>query len=96
MRSIALIALAGALALSACGKQEEEIAPTNELVEPPVENVIIEEPDAAPPAAVENVTPPAAPPPTVSELQQIQDDAAAAGMTARLPAPADEPGNGGE
>ncbi len=88
MRKIALIALCGALALSACGKKTEEEAPaTNNLVEPPVENVIIDEPDA-PPAPAENVTNETkpAPPPEVSEEQQMLDDAAAAGMTSRLPA----------
>ena len=87
MRKFALIALAGALALSACGKKEEEAPATNNLVEPPVENVIINEPDAAPLPEPQNnaVATPAAPPPTVSEQQQIQDDAEATGMTSRLP-----------
>lgn len=88
MRKFALFALAGALALSACGKkEEEEPRVANELVEPPVENVIIEEPDAPlpPPVETENVvTPPPAPPPTIDEQQQIDDDAAATGMTARI------------
>ncbi|HUD92061.1 hypothetical protein [Sphingobium sp.] len=87
MRKFALIALAGALALSACGKKEDEApAATNNLVEPPVENVIVEEPEAPLPEPQNNaVATPAAPPPTVSEQQQIQDDAEATGMTSRLP-----------
>lgn len=84
MRKFALVALAGALVLSACGKKKEE-APTNNLVEPPVENVIIEEPEAPLPPPADNVTAPQpAPAPTISEQQQIQDDAEATGMTARL------------
>lgn len=85
-RNLTLFALAGALALSACGKKEEDAPMTNNLVEPPVENVIIEEPDAALPMPGNNVAAtPAAPPPSVSEQQQILDDAEATGMTARLP-----------
>ena len=77
MRKIAFAALIGALALSACGKQEEEA---------PVENVIIEEPDTALPMPSNNaVAPTPAAPPSVSEQQQILDDADATGMTARLP-----------
>ncbi|MCI4591156.1 hypothetical protein MOK15_13775 [Sphingobium sp. BYY-5] len=106
MRKFALIALAGALALSACGKKhEEEASPaaTNNLVEPPVENVTVDEPDAPQPEPQNNaVATPAAPPPSVSERQQIQDDAEATGMTARLPEggeqsqPADESSGTGE
>lgn len=87
MRRFALVALAGALALSACGKKEEEEQPrvANELIEPPVENVIIEEPDAPLPPVENAVTPPPpAPPPAIDEQQQIEDDAAATGMTARI------------
>lgn len=86
MRKIALFALVGALALSACGKKEEEAPAPNALTEPPVENVIVDEPDASLPAPQnDSVATPAAPPPSVSEQQQIQDDAEATGMTARLP-----------
>ncbi|MDO7834498.1 hypothetical protein Q4610_05510 [Sphingobium sp. HBC34] len=87
MRKIALVALAGALALAACGKKEEDApAATNNLVEPPVENVIVDEPDAPLPEVQNNaVATPPAPPPSISEQQQIQDDAEATGMTARLP-----------
>lgn len=99
MRTFALLALAGALALSACGKKEEDAPMVNNLVEPPVENVIIEEPDAALPAPENNAAAAPAAPPSISEQQQIQDDAEATGMTARLPAgddedqPADEASN---
>lgn len=104
MRKIAFIALAGALCLAACGKKEEDApAATNNLVEPPVENVIIEEPEAPLPELQNNATAtPPAPPPSVSEQQQIQDDAEATGMTARLPEggessqPADEASKTGE
>lgn len=86
MRKIALIALSGALILSACGKKEEDAPVTNTLVEPPVENVIVDEPDAPMPLPDNNAAAtPAAPPPSVSEQQQIQDDAEASGMTSRLP-----------
>jgi len=86
MRNIAFAALIGALALSACGKKEEEAPVVNNLVEPPVENVIIEEPDTALPMPSNNaVAPTPAAPPSVSEQQQILDDADAIGMTARLP-----------
>jgi type IV secretory pathway VirB10-like protein len=86
MRKIALFALVGALALSACGKKEEDTPVTNNLVEPPVENVIVEEPEAPLPEPQNNaVATPVAPPPSVSEQQQIQDDAEATGMTSRLP-----------
>ncbi|MES2175207.1 MAG: hypothetical protein V4523_14840 [Pseudomonadota bacterium] len=104
MRKLALAALAGALLLSACGKKEEDdTSVTNNLVEPPVENVIVEEPEAPLPEPQNNaVATPAAPPPSVSELQQIQDDAEATGMTSRLPEggeqsqPADEASKTGE
>ena len=84
MRKIALAALVGALALSACGKKEEEAPATNNLVEPPVENVIVEEPEAPLPPANNASAPEPAAPPSISEQQQIQDDAEATGMTARL------------
>lgn len=87
MRKTLILTFAAALALAACGKKDEEAAPVNNLVEPPVENVIVEEPDAVPPPAANNAAEPApAPAPDISEDQQIQDDAAATGMTARLPA----------
>ncbi len=95
MRKFAFLALAGALALSACGRQEEEAPATNNLVEPPVENIIVEEPEAPEPEPA-NVTAPApvAPPPSVSEEQQILDDAAATGMTSRIRD--EEPQSGGQ
>jgi hypothetical protein len=99
MRKTSLLILTGALALAACGKKPEEASPTNNLVEPPVENVVVEEPDAPTPAPENNVAEakPAAPP-SVSEQQQMQDDAAATGMTSRLDSGesgqgADETGN---
>lgn len=85
MRQLALIAFAGALALSACGKTEEEAPATNNMVEPPVENVVVDEPDAPMPEPQNNaVATPPAPAPKISEEQQIQDDAEATGMTSRL------------
>ncbi len=83
MRKIAFLALAGALALSACGKKapEEEAPMTNNLVEPPVEN-IVEEPEAPPPS--NNATAASAPAPAISDDQQMLDDADASGMTSRL------------
>jgi len=85
MRKIAFAALIGALALSACGKKEEEAPVVNNLVEPPVENVIIDEPDAPLPPSNNVAEPAPVAPPSVSEQQQILDDADATGMTARLP-----------
>ncbi|WP_420142958.1 hypothetical protein [Sphingobium sp.] len=104
MRKFALIALTAALALSACGKKEDEApAATNNLVEPPVENVIIEEPEAPLPEVQNNAAAtPAAPPPSISEHQQMMDDAEATGMTSRLPEggeqsqPADESSTTGQ
>ena len=65
--------------------------------------MIVEEPDAPLPPPENNVAAAApAAPPSISEQQQIQDDAEASGMTARLPAgggesqPADGTNNGGE
>jgi hypothetical protein len=84
MRIIALAALAGALALSACDKKEDEAPVVNNLVEPPVENVIVEEPEAPLPPSENATAPQPAAPPSISEQQQIQDDAEATGMTARL------------
>ena len=85
MRKIALAVLAGALAHSAWGKKEQHTPATNNMVEPPVENVIIEEPEAPlPPANNAAQAPEPAPPPSITEKQQIQDDAEATGMTARL------------
>ncbi|WP_336969937.1 hypothetical protein [Sphingobium aromaticiconvertens] len=87
MRKLMFAALAGALALSACGKKEEqqpEVEATNNLVAPPDDTVIdanMVEPEA--PTNATNVATPA-PPPTISEDQQMLDDAAASGMTARL------------
>lgn len=103
MRKIAILTLAGALALSACGKKEPEAPPANNMVEPPVENVVVDEPDAPLPEPQNNAAAtPAAPAPKVSEEQQILDDAEATGMTARLPEggessqPADESNSKGE
>lgn len=99
-RTLAFAALSGALFLAACGKKEEEAVPaTNNLVEPPVENVIIDEPDAPIPAPSNDAVATPAPPPSISEQQQIQDDAEASGMTSRLrengeeSQATDEPGN---
>lgn len=89
MRKTLTLAFAATLALAACGKREEDnAAAVNNLVEPPVENVIIDEPDALPPPAATNNMAAAVPVPApdISEDQQVQDDAAATGMTARLPA----------
>ena len=103
MRKIATLTLLAAFTLSACGRTEDDAPATNNMVEPPVENVIIEEPEAPLPETQNNaVATPAAPPPSVSEQQQILDDAEATGMTARLPEggessqPADETSTKGE
>ncbi|MDX3900749.1 MAG: hypothetical protein QHC40_09610 [Sphingobium sp.] len=85
MRKFALLALAGALALSACGKKEEapDVEPTNNLVAPPDDSVMNADQAEPEPEVTNNVAQPA-PPPEISEDQQMLDDAAASGMTARL------------
>jgi hypothetical protein len=92
--TLAVIALIGLAVLSACNRKAEGEAPVvNNLVEPPV----MDEPEnVAPPAPapVENKVAPI-PAPDVDADQQMLDDAAAVGMTARIPpaeqvAPVDE------
>lgn len=86
MRKLTFAVLAGALALSACGKKQEEqpeVEATNNLVAPPDDTVI--DANVAEPAPVEvhnNAAPLA--PPEISENEQMLDDAAASGMTTRL------------
>ncbi|MCJ8158920.1 hypothetical protein [Sphingomonas sp. LaA6.9] len=86
---IALLSLAGALALAGCGRSEPEPdegnfdnaaieAPAPDI-EMPAENL------ATPPENVTNAVPPAAPPPEFTEDEQMLDDADATGLTARLP-----------
>lgn len=84
MRNAALLTLAAALALSACGREErEEEAPVvNNSAEVPVET--ISEPEAPAPVNASNVAAPA-PPPEFSDEEQMRDDADATGLTARLP-----------
>jgi len=87
MRKIALLTLAGALSLSACNREPaEEPQAANNMMEVPEESIPANE-DEAPAAVPNNTTPaaPVAPPPQVSEDQQMQDDADATGLTARLP-----------
>lgn len=87
MRKIAIITLAGALALGACGRGESETQPIeNEAIDNEVE--VIEEPapiNVVEPEPEVNNTTPAAPPPEISEEEQMLDDADATGLTARLP-----------
>jgi predicted small lipoprotein YifL len=83
-----LAVLAGLLALAACGKKKPEEAPVeNDVVAAP-ENV----PVAPPPMPEVPVETNAAKapenrvaPPEISDEQQMQDDAAATGMTSKLP-----------
>lgn len=87
MRKLTFAVLAGALALSACGKKHEEqpeVEATNNLVAPPDDTVI--DANVAEPAPIEehNVAAPVAPPPKISEDEQMLDDAAASGLTTRL------------
>jgi len=93
-----LLPLAAVIALGACHDREPEQPDTGEenvATEPPV-------PEAPPPAEPEAVpgnvqaAPKEAPPPEIPDDQQVLDDAAAVGMTARLPrggnaAPEEEP-----
>ena len=89
MRKLMFAVLAGALALSACGKKEKEqpeVEATNNLVSPPDDTVIdanMVEP-AAPVEESNMAAPVPAAAPKISEDQQMLDDAAASGMTARL------------
>lgn len=84
LRFAACLTLAAVLALSACNRHRPEEQPeTNNVVAEP-ENIT----NSAPPAPIENVVEnkaEPAPPPKVTEDQQVQDDADATGLTARLP-----------
>lgn len=86
MRKIALLTLASALALSACNrKPAEEPQPANNVIEVPEETIPANEAETTEvPNNTAAVVKPA-PPPSVSETQQMQDDADATGLTARLP-----------
>lgn len=106
--ALALLPLAATLALAACHDREPEKAETDNevnMTDPSLSNMT-DEPEApasAPqaPAAPANVTeaPKHAPAPEIPEEQQVLDDAAAVGMTARIsrtvdapaPAPEDKP-----
>lgn len=86
MRKLTFAVLAGALALSACGKKHEEQPEgeaTNNLVAPPDDTVIDANETEPAPVEESNVATPA-PPPKISDNEQMLDDAAASGMTARL------------
>jgi len=98
MRIASLLTLAAAtLALAGCDSRAPEDVPVdNESLEAPV-NVPIEAPavNEAVPTTNDTVElPPPAPPPAFSDEQQIQDDADATGLTARLPDGEDTPGAG--
>jgi predicted small lipoprotein YifL len=93
MRKAAILTLATALALAACSSKPPETLPEDNVVEvdnatenanvaiaPPVENAT-------------NVAEKAAPAPGFTDAQQMQDDADASGMTARLPDEAPVSGN---
>lgn len=84
MRITAILTLAAALALSACGSRPDDAEPAaNNMIEVPEE--MIPANDTPPEVEVPNNSAPAAPPPAVSEEQQTLDDADATGLTARLP-----------
>ena len=87
MRKLTFAVLAGALALSACGKKQEEqpeVEATNNLVAPPDETVIDANNVAEPaPVEVHNSAAPLAPP-EISDNEQMLEDAAASGLTTRL------------
>ena len=87
---LVLLAVASLLTVSAC----KEAPPSNAMfddgnnandIPPPVAlNEAYAAPEV-PPVNVTNTLPPAAPPPAFTDKQQINDDADATGMTARLP-----------
>ena len=90
MRVVALLALTGALALTACGRSEPEPQPVGNDVQINVEDVpVVEETPTVnqieEPANTTVDLPPPAPPPHISEDQQMHDDADATGLTSRLP-----------
>ncbi|MGK6357133.1 hypothetical protein ACMGDH_18135 [Sphingomonas sp. DT-207] len=90
-------AASAALALAACGggADEEQPAPSNvETMTIPEPGNMTELPEEAPPAArIDNTATDAiaAPAPEIAPTEQVQDDAAATGMTARVSR--DEGGN---
>ena len=96
MRFALVTTAALVLALAGCKKPAPEIEPSevgNSLTEVPADNFappVVVAPPVAPPVAANTATatPPPAPPVerTVREEQQIEEDADASGMTARLPA----------
>ena len=94
MRKIAILTLTAAFALAGCNRGPEEKLPEDNVVE--VENVT-ENANAAvaPPAvnATNATTAKVAPAPGFTDEQQINDDADATGMTARLPDDAPPTGN---
>jgi len=97
MRKLTIVMLAAAVGLAGCNSSPPEKLPDDNAVEVGSEpaNTVVDLP-----MPVENVgnaantVAPAAPPPSLSEQQQMNDDADATGMTARLPDEA--PGSGNE
>lgn len=86
MRKIAILTLTATFALAGCDRGPQEKLPEDNVVE--VENVTENANVAvAPPAvnATNATTAKAAPAPGFTDEQQINDDADATGMTARLP-----------
>lgn len=85
MRKTAILTLTAALSLAACNSTPAETLPEDNVVE--VENAI-ENANVAvalPAENVANATAKPAPAPGFTDTQQINDDADASGMTARLP-----------
>jgi hypothetical protein len=88
-RAVAVIGLTAILGLSAC-KQEQpaDALQENAMAEAPIENVTpaVNQAEVIPPVTGPiNAVNMAAPPPAFTDKQQIQDDADATGMTARMP-----------
>jgi len=86
MRRTWTLALAATLMLAGCGREPDhentdDTNVVNAIEEAPVDTAPFNDVQAPSNAAVE----PRASPPDISDEQQIQDDADAAGMTSRLP-----------
>lgn len=89
MKKTALIALA-VLALASCRGRDEQAEFDNaaNVIDDNFIEAMPQEPAPLPPVLNQsnatNVTEPVAPPPSVSETEQMQEDADATGMTARV------------
>jgi hypothetical protein len=96
MRKFTTVALVAVIGLAGCNSAPPEKLPEDNYVEVANEtaNTAVDFPLPVENASnAANSVAPAAPPPTLSEQQQMNDDADATGMTARLPDEAPASGN---